>query len=200
MKKTAALLLTLMLMLGCASAFAEAAAAETAWITLEFDDFTIDVPEDIVWQSGDREENATFLILYPNYDETASFAANINFIWSSAVQDFSDIDPKAYGQYVMEAVCAQFNQIGITTANETLMSAAADEVCGKPAISMMYSAQCDFAALGGGQCTLYTIQSQISDEAFGLYTITVSLADDSINDMNLLTLIEEIINSIQWTK
>ncbi len=200
MKKTTALLLTLMLMLGCASAFAEAAATETAWITLEFDDFTIDVPEDIVGQSGEKEENAVFLILYPNYDETASFAANINFVWSSAVQDFSDTDPEAYGQYVMEASYAQVNQIGVTTANETLMSAAADEVCGKPAMSMMYAAQCDYAALGGGQCTLYTIQTQISDDAFGTYTITVSLADDSINDMELLTLIEEIINSIQWTK
>lgn len=200
MKKTTALLLTLMLMLGCASAFAEAAATETAWITLEFDDFTIDVPEDIVGQSGEKEENAAFLILYPNYDETASFAANINFTWSSAVQDFSDIDPEAYGQAVMEAAYAQFNQIGVTTANETLMSAAADEVGGKPAMSMMCSAQCDFAAFGGGQYTVYNILSQISDEALGIYTITVSLADDSINDMELLTLIEEIINSIQWTK
>jgi len=47
---------------------------------------------------------------------------------------------------------------------------------------------------------VYNILSQISDEALGIYTITVSLADDSINDMELLTLIEEIINSIQWTK
>ena len=40
----------------------------------------------------------------------------------------------------------------------------------------------------------------VSDAAFGTYTITVSIPADYINDADMMTLIEQITNSIQWTK
>ena len=199
MKKLTALLLTLMLLLGCASALAETA-TETAWMTQEFDDFTIDMPEDIVGQIGDIEENATFMILYPNYDESAFIPTSIAFSWSSDVQDLSAVDAEAVGQAAMQADYAKFNEAGIATANETLMSAAMDEVGGKPALSIMYSATCDYTAFGGTELTLLTTQVIVSDAAFGTYTIYITITEDYSNDADMMTLIEQITNSIQWTK
>lgn len=73
-----------------------------------------------------------------------------------------------------------------------------DEVGGKPALSLMYAADCDYTALGGTQLTLCTIQAMVPDEAFGTYIITVTIPADYINDADMMTLIEQIINSIQW--
>lgn len=80
---------------------------QTAWTPLGCEDFTIYIPEDLIYQITDTiEENTVFMVLYPNYDESAAFNTIINFVWSSDVQDLSAIDAATVGQQIMTSLCA----------------------------------------------------------------------------------------------
>ncbi|MDO4385375.1 MAG: hypothetical protein Q4E18_05180 [Clostridia bacterium] len=188
MKKLLSVLLALVLMLGCASALAEATPAESNLETFEFDGFTMTFDADMIGEIYDKVENQVYFQLFPFYDENAAFNSNINCVWNSAVEDLTQIDANAFASAVLQAMLPQFEAMGLKAENEKILLATPDEQDGKYAIS--YLAQYDLEGT-----TLYMMQAVVSDAAFGTYTFTVTFADPTQVDA-----LGEIMNTIAWTK
>lgn len=188
MKKLLSILLALALMLGCVSALAEATPAESNLETFEFDDFTMTFDADMIGELYDKVENQVYFQLYPFYDETAAVNSNINCVWSSAVEDLTQVDANAFASTVLSTMMPQFEELGMKAENAMVLLAQPDEQDGKYALS--YLAQYDLNGI-----TLYMMQAVVSDAAFGTYTFTVTFAD--LAEMEALT---EIVNTITWTK
>ena len=188
MKKLLSILLALALMLGCVSALAEATPAESNLETFEFDGFTMVFDADMIGEIYEKAENQVYFQLYPFYDETAAVNANINCVWSSAVEDLTQVDANAFASFVLSTMMPQFEELGMKAENAMVLLAQPDEQDGKYALS--YLAQYDLNGV-----TLYMMQAVVSDAAFGTYTFTVTFSD--LAEMEALT---EIVNTIKWTK
>lgn len=188
MKKLLSVLLALVLMLGCASALAEATPAESNLETFEFDGFTMTFDADMIGEIYDKAENQVYFQLFPFYDENAAFNSNINCVWNPAVEDLTKIDANVFAAAVMQAMPAQYEAMGLKVENAKVLLAQPDEQDGKYAIS--YMAQYDLEGI-----TLYMMQAVVSDAAFGTYSFTVTFAD--LTQADALT---EIVNTITWTK
>lgn len=196
MRKLLSVLFTLALLFSV-TAIAEEAPA-VAQIELDFGNFTMSIPEDMVGTSADEiVNNQPFVQLFQDYSDTAAFNKNLNIVWSNEVLDLNAVDPSAYGSMVLNAVVAQFESTGVAVANPTLLAAEPNEHDGKAALGVMYSTDLDYTGAGVDlQMTLYTIQLYVPDEAFeGTYIITIS-TDDMENTQTLF----EVADSIKWTK
>ncbi len=188
MKKLLSVLLTLVLMLGCASVLAEATPAGSSLETFDFGDFTMTFDADMIGDIYEKTENEVYFQLFPFYDENAAVNPNINCVWNSTVEDLTQIDANEFAAAVMQAMLAQFEAMGLKAENAKVLLAVPDEQDGKYAIS--YLAQYDLEGT-----TLYMMQASVSDAAFGTYTFTVTFADPT--QVDALT---EIVNTITWTK
>lgn len=123
MKKLLSVLLALVLMLGCASVFAEATPAESNLETFEFDGFTMTFDADMAGEIYDKAENQVYFQLFPFYDENAAFNSNINCVWNPAVEDLTKIDANVFAAAVMQAMPAQYETMGLKVENAKVLLA-----------------------------------------------------------------------------
>ncbi len=84
MRKILSVLIALMLIFSM-SAFAEETPTVPT-IELDFDHFTMTIPEDMVGTSSEEiVSNQPFIQLFQDYSETAAFNKNLNIVWSNEV-------------------------------------------------------------------------------------------------------------------
>lgn len=85
---------------------------------------------------------------------------------------------------------------GIKVANTQVVGASMDEIGSKPALSVVYSVDVDYTAVGLDlQTTLYFVQGIVSEEALGTYTFTITT-----NDMTTVQSLMDIVNTVQWAE
>lgn len=166
----------------------------TETIDYDFGHFTLTLPADIMGEMADEiSANQMFFMLYPDFDEAASFHPNINGVWGKDHADLTKVDPQEMGETIVQMAFQGFEQAGLDATNPTLIQAELGEVGGKPALIVTYSADVDYASLGlDFSCTLYAIQMLISDEAFGTYTFTLS-TDDLENSASLTDIMDTLV-------
>lgn len=196
MRKILSVLIALMLIFSM-SAFAEETPTVPT-IELDFDHFTMTIPEDMVGTSSEEiVSNQPFIQLFQDYSETAAFNKNLNIVWSNEVMDLNAIDPIEYANTLLVATVAQYEQIGIGATNPMLLNAELSDHDGKPAMGVVYSLELDYSGLGvNEQQLLYTVQLYVPDEAFeGTYIITVT-TDDMENTQQLF----DVADSIKWAE
>ena len=196
MRKILSVLIALMLIFSM-SAFAEETPTVPT-IKLDFDHFTMTIPEDIVGTSSEEiVSNQPFIQLFQDYSETAAFNKNLNIVWSNEVMDLNATDPVEYANTLLVATVAQYEQIGIGATNPMLLNAELSDHDGKPAMGVVYSLELDYSGMGvNEQQLLYTVQLYVPDEAFeGTYIITVT-TDDMENTQQLF----DVADSIKWAE
>lgn len=175
MKKILALLLSLMLLLP-AIALGEAAANPDVY-TVEFDDFYLTVNATDAVQKGEKGEGTIVMMLYPDYDETATMHPNINAVWTSEdVSALGEIDATTFGNLVLTQSAQGLAAQGVAVANEALLAAERDEEAGSMTLIMSFDA--DYTAVGLDlKTTLYMVQIYVpmGGEA-GSYIFTLTAA------------------------
>ena len=120
----------------------------------------------------------------------------LNVVWTEDVTDLSAIDPAAFAQTVVDSVIPVLAQQGITATNPTILAATMDEVGGKPAFSVIYSADLDYSGAGVDlQANITYIQAFVSEEGLGSYTFTIST--DNLDGCQSLI---DIVNTTVWAK
>lgn len=126
MKKILALILSLMLLLP-AIALGEAASNPDQY-TVEFEDFTITVNAEDILQKGEKAEQQILFMLFPKYDETSSYHANINALWTAEdLGELGTIGAQTFGEMVLSQSQEQLSSQGIAASNAQLISAEFDE-------------------------------------------------------------------------
>lgn len=194
MKKLTLIALSLLLALSTLCGLAEDANLET----VSFGDFSMTINTATTAGSIDeKQNNAVFFQLYPDYDEDAAFHCNYNAVWSNQVMDVTAQDPTQYASMVLDAIVEQYESLGLQPQDAALIAADHDEQDGKPALVFLYQVSVDYTALGRAErMTLYTVQAVFSDAAFeGSYTFTATA--DSLDALDPLM---EILNTITWAK
>ena len=192
MRKLISVLLALVLLL------ASAAFAEETWMEYDFGGFTMAFPIDIIGTvSEEIVENEPFLYLFQDYDENAIFNKNLNCVWNSGVDNISAVDPEEFAQMILPQMVAAFEQSGLSVHGAEVLAAVHDEHKGEPCLSAIYACILDYSAFGGpAEFVLYTLQSMVSNEAFGgTYTFTIST-----DDIESTQLLMEIMDTINWNK
>lgn len=194
MKKLFALVLSLIMAFTCVSALAQT--AESSLMTYDFGDFTMDFDENMPGNIVDKADNQVFFTLYPNYSTENLFNSNIIIVWGKASEDLSACDPTATCNVIVEKAASGMNAQNVATANAQILSAEMDELGGKAALSLLYTMDVDYTALGVDLKTmLYFAQAIVSDAAFGTYTFTITTDnyDDLVSSIG-------IMNTIVWAK
>lgn len=191
MRKLIALLMVLALMLNCA-AWAES----DELYDLYFEDFIMQVPGDTIGTMAEAiENNVPFFMFYEDYDPDAVFNANLNCVWSEEITDIDAAEPTEIAQTLLQMVVLQYEAMGIGVDDPQLYDAEYDELNGKRALSVLYSAVLDYSALGvDAQVLLYTFQLIVPIENCGTYNFTLTTEDLEACE-RLLT----ILASVEWT-
>ena len=199
MKKLIAMLLALT-MLFSGMALAEAA-QETATVTFDFGDFTMELDPEIQGELLERNENETFFTIYPAYTINGDEASNINGVWNSAVYDFTEYEDeekgKAFAEELMNTVLSGYEEAGMKTENEQLLLASVFDQDGVAGFVIVYQADVDYSGIGYDlQVTLIQEQAYLSDAAFGTYIFTAT-AEDMDTLLNILT---PALDTIRWKR
>lgn len=187
MKKLLSILLTLALLLGCASAFAEDSATASNLAVYDFGDFTMTFDEDMIGSVYEKANNEVYFQIFPFYDENATFNTNINCVWSSVTDDLTQIDATEFANSILSAMVAQLQDMEMNAGNAQVLLAEPDELDGKYALC--YLAQYELEGI-----TVYLMTVVVSDAAFGSYTFSVTFSDPT-----LVEALAEIITSVKWT-
>lgn len=192
MRRMIALMMALLLALGCA-ACAEAPAVEM--MTLDFGDFTMDVRADAIGTTAETiENNVPFMMIFEDYEEGADFNKNLNCVWTDEVMDLNAVDPDMYVQYMVAMTMQEFNAMGVAASEPMLYAAGLDRHDGKDAISYVYSLNLDYSGIGIDSCmTLYYIQAAVPIDGSGTYFFTIT-TDDLSTCEELMAAME----SIRW--
>ena len=184
------LMLLLVLCLAAAPVLAETTA-------FDFGDFTMSFPSDANGNIADEiTDGAAFFIIYQDVEEGAQFTPNLNITWSESYEDLTAATPEENATSIATSAAAALEGQGIKVANTQVVGASMDEIGGKPALSVVYSVDVDYTAVGLDlQTTLYCVQGIVSEEALGTYTFTITT-----NDMTTVQPLMDIINTVQWAK
>ena len=191
MRKLTAMLLVLLMLLGCA---AMAGDAENL-MALEFEHFTLAVRKDAVGTGTDTiESNVPFLVVYQDYDPNAVFGKSMNIVWNKDVLDLSAAAPRAMAEEALSYTLLQHQLVGVQPANARVLNAEYDEMDGKKALSFIVCMDLDYSPLGlDYQGTLYTLQAVVPIEGVGTYTFTIG-TDDLENSQQLF----DVVDSVRW--
>lgn len=187
MKKLLSILLTLALLLGCASAFAEDSATASNLVDFDFGDFTMTFDADMTGEVYEKADNEVYFQIFPFYDENAAFTTNINCVWASGTEDLTQIDASEFANSILSAMITQLQDMELNAGNAQVLLAEPDELGGKYALR--YLAQYEIEGT-----TAFLMQMVVSDAAFGTYTFSVTFADPTH-----LEALVEIVTSIKWT-
>ena len=107
-----------------AFALAEASAA------VDFGAFTMKLgPNDLYEVADAVTDSKVYAIIYPNYDPNATFTNTINVVWSArdlAAEINLVGGMEQYAQFVMQSAEQEYNAVGITMSNGTVLSAQMD--------------------------------------------------------------------------
>lgn len=179
------------------SAAPSESAAPVETIDYDFGDFTLTFPAEMPGEIADEiTSGAPFVTLYQMDDLEDAFSSNLNVVWTEDVTDLSAIDPAAFAQTIVDSVIPVLAQQGITATNPTILAATMDEVGGKPAFSVIYSADLDYSGAGVDlQVNVTYIQAFVSEEGLGSYTFTIST--DNLDGCQSLI---DIVNTTVWAK
>ena len=173
MKKLVSLLLCIALMLP-ALALAEGA---VEWVTLDYEDFSIQAKSTDILQQGEKGEGSVLFILFPDYVDETVFHNNINCAWiSDDLTGLGGVSAQVYAQMVLDAAKKQFSAQNITCHNEQLISAELSE--DGTELSLLFSYDLDYSAAGYDVHTpLYQLQLYAMLGDRGTYMFTFSAID-----------------------
>ncbi|MDO4837907.1 MAG: hypothetical protein Q4B32_05890 [Clostridia bacterium] len=182
MKRIAACLMALILLVSCMTAL-----ADDDLETFNFGDFSMTFDAGMYGNTYDKTDGQVWFMLYPDYDASATAHPNINVVWSETVQDLTAVDPAVYAENVQEDIVTQVSGESVTIENTSVLSAALTELNGKTALC----AHCYYEVEG---YAVYMLQYVVSDEAFGSYIFTASYNDPAQQDT-----MTTILDTVTWT-
>lgn len=172
-------LFCLLLCLLCLStaAFAEAVDAAT---TYDFGDFTIDAPAGAFVQQMEKEENAAFFAVLPNYDASQLFHDSYSVAWmrDDLSASFFLTDATALTQTLLDLNTGRSPATGVEISNARLIDAA----YGENGDRFYYCAAMDVDHAGAGvdlQYTAYYAQAymDLGDEAGYIFSFSARDAE-----------------------
>ncbi len=145
---------------------------------LDFGDFVMMVDPNDALQSGQKADQQTWAILYPDYDPAANFNSSINVVWQSQNLNLTVnlLGADIYAAAVLQELPNQMAAMGITATNAQLIQAdLTDDV-----LTFSYSIDLDYTPAGVDmQMTLwYTQQMHLKGDA-GAYVFTVTADSES---------------------
>lgn len=187
----------LLVLMALCLAVVPALAETTEASTLDFGDFTMNIPAEMVYDMADEiTSNAVFFTLYKNSEEETSFNTNMTLVWTDAVSDLTADAAETYGQAILEAAQTGLEQQGVGVANPTLVGASMDEIGGKAALSVVYTMDMDYSGIGVDlQINVTFVQALVSEDGIGTYTFTI--ASDSLEGCQPLV---DVVNTVVWAE
>lgn len=172
MRKLLSLLLCLTLFLPV-MAMAEAEVTPELY-TIDLGDFTIGLYEGDYYEAApEKTNNAVYAMIYPAYDEAATFHENINIVWSKddAAAGINLFGPEAYAKLVLQASQAQYEGMGIKMTDAQVLSATFEDGVG----AFITSANLDYTGAGVDLISpMYQLQAYFCKGEAGTYIFTLS--------------------------
>lgn len=192
MRKLFSMMMALALMLGCA-AWAE---TDPGMFEYPFGDFSVMLPEDMEGDVADTiENNVPFFMFYEDYDPEADFNATLNCVWSEDMVDIDSAEPTALAQVILEQTAQQYETMGISVVDSTLIGAEYTGLNGKHAMTAVYTYALDYSPTGEDlQYAFYTLQMYVPVKNGETYIFTLT-AEDLLECERLVA----VMNSIEWT-
>lgn len=193
MRKLISLILVLMLIFGLAAAETQ----QPVMMELDFIDFTIIVPEDIIGSVEQQmANNVPFFMFFQDYDPDAAMNKNLSCVWTDQVLDIKSTDPGQYAGMTMAMAAMQYDKMGIPASDPMLYAVGPDQHDGREAFSLVYSLTLDYTGVGFDEkFPVYTMQAIVPIEGSGTYPFTLTT-----DDMQNIDLLMGIMNSISWKK
>lgn len=181
MRKLITLLVCLVL---CMPALALAdATAVPATYPVDFGDFTMTLKETDMYQQGVKQNNEVLAMIYPDYDETAIFSANLGIVWNmaDASAELAQTPPEDFAQAVLAQAQTQFQSLGLLPTNFQVFEADYTE----GVLSIGYCFDIDYSPLGVDlSATIYQRQSYLCLGGAGTYIFNMTAG--SMEDLALM--------------
>jgi len=195
MRKLLCVWIALMLVFTVAAAESAPETQAPAMVELNFIDFTLLIPEDIIGTVEQEMVNGSpFFVFFEDYDPNAAFNKNLNGVWTEELLDIEAVDPTQFVSMTIATVAQQYESIGIAATDPMLYMAGLDEHDGKQALSQVYSLNLDYTGVGFDlQKTIYTMQAIVPIEGVGTYTFTITT-----DDMENIPVLMGVMESIRW--
>jgi len=195
MRKTLAVVISLILALAAVGALAEAAAG-TNNTTYNFGDFNLMYPEDDKLDLGEKTEGGVYFTLFSTATSEANFTNNLNCIWSSAYNDIKQVKPQDLLDYTVNAFSDQAATQGLIATNVQGIQADLLQLGGLDAVVLAYSYDADYSKLGYDlQASLTCLSACVSDPDFGTYTFSITSGNEAG-----VTELTAVLDSITWNR
>ena len=187
MKKLMAVLLAMMLMLA-GSALAQELAL------YDFDDFTIEMEDDIVGELYEKVDGQEWFIVFPEYNEQDDFNANVNCVWGSEYFDLNSIDAQELADMLAKEYKSMASGFGIACNEMQVLDTNYVTVDGVIGMTYLLFVEYDDSNMGYNMVTdLYHRTYQFSFENRGTYTFSLSA-----EQLDMIEKMDAMIESIRW--
>ena len=189
MKRIAALILSLCLLLTVTSAF-----AETATVTrVDFGAFSMELDSSALVMQ-EKANNAAFALYLPVADDTS---INMNLVWTTDTEDISAITQEymdAYAEYLLSTLINYMESQGVEVIEAETITAEMRLLDDAPVLLIAHGYTYDLTPLGVSmQQTRYQIQVTLPLEN-ETYIITCTVPDLDAFQQYFVP----VINSLQW--
>lgn len=187
MKKLMAVLLAMMLMMA-GSVLAQELAL------YDFDDFTIEMEDDIVGELYEKVDGQEWFIVFPEYNEQDDFNANVNCVWGSECFDLNSIDAQEMADVIAQEYKSMASSFGITCNEAQVLETEYVTVDGVIGLRYLIFVEYDYSDMGYDMVTdLYQRTYQFSLKNRGTYTFSLSA-----EQLDMIEKMDAMIESIRW--
>lgn len=180
MKKLLSVLLSLMLLMPAA------ALAQTAeeTVTVDFDDFTLELGANDVYETGEKVSNKVLVQVYADYDPNAGMADNFNIVWSDGdiTVALDEVGIEAYARAMMEGTAGELESMGLALPEYRLIDVVYENGVASVCTYMIV----DYSGIGYPiQTAMYQLQVYLPQPDASTYVITFTSATEE--GLNRLT-------------
>lgn len=192
MRKILAVAVALILALAAMSALADA--AEAPGTSQNFGDFTLTYPDTCSLDLGEKTSDSVYFTLFSTATSGENFANNLNCVWTKEYEDLSQYEPQDLLDFTVSNFASNAAAEGLTVTNVQPLKAEKLLIGGKEALAIGYSYDADYSNLGLNlQASLYCMSVSVSDPALGIYTFSVT----SANQEGLMEL-ANVLDTLVW--